>query len=103
MAYVHDPYGWSPGPPKGFGDWRALNLRLNGLRVALVLAWGGEPVWQGCEVAQRAQPQRAAEFIEDAAAAVTNATATTRWLREVLAPVGTIIALDAEGREVVDE
>jgi hypothetical protein len=69
---------------------------------ALVLAWDGEPVWQGTEVVQRAAPAWLEPGdVEDIVGA------HLRGVRSVvpvlLSRLGTFVLLDAEGREVSDE
>jgi len=99
MAYRVEDDPWAPGRLPGR---YAREAQIRGWVMpvrALVLAWGGEVVWQGCEACRRAQPQQAREDIEDAVLRVLEAgtAEAIQWLRDVLAPLGTIVLLDPRG------
>ena len=73
---------------------------------ALVLAWEREVVAEGCLYAEAAlERMNAAEvpgwrMLRDSAYVILKSRRTLPFLRRVLAPLGTIVLIDAEGQEV---
>ncbi len=69
-------------------------------RRALGLAWEGEETWQGYEYASQALPPTCNVGFEVSWALELGTSGAIGGLRDVLETLGTIVPLDADGREL---
>jgi len=76
-------------------EWREYN-HYPGNRVALVLAWGGKPVEEGCCWVQAKYPVLCRENLYG----ITLWMMTTGLKFEPMEEFGTLVFLDAEGQEI---
>ncbi|NDC89396.1 MAG: hypothetical protein EB075_11450 [Bacteroidetes bacterium] len=96
MCGARPPLAWMNGPRWVFG-WASERAHVR----ALVLAWGGKPVPEGIQRSVHAAKSRA--WVEHlVGCALGRLTDDVDVLSDPDLP-GTLILLDAEGREVSDE